>query len=210
MLEKVKKLKENKVLKVIYNILYFLLVVCVLLILFVVILQRVSNNNISLGGFRIFNIATGSMIPKYEIGDVLLSKSTDASEIEVGDDIVYRGEKGDFAGKIITHQVIEKKEENGSYQFQTKGIANEEADPIISESQVLGVVVYKIQTLSFISKIINNLYSFYFILFVPIVFLIFLEVRRIWKNIKEDQEKKQEIDKSEHDSDEEDTDDKKE
>ncbi len=210
MLEKVKKLKENKVLKVIYNILYFLLVVCVLLILFVVILQRVSNNNISLGGFRIFNIATGSMIPKYEIGDVLLSKSTDASEIEVGDDIVYRGEKGDFAGKIITHQVIEKKEENGSYQFQTKGIANEEADPIISESQVLGVVVYKIQTLSFISKIINNLYSFYFILFVPIVFLIFLEVRRIWKNIKEDQEKKQEIDKSEHDPDEEDTDDKKE
>jgi len=43
-----KKLKENKALKIIYNILYALLVILVLAILAVVVLQRVSNNNWSL------------------------------------------------------------------------------------------------------------------------------------------------------------------
>ena len=167
-----KKLKENKALKIIGNILYTISFILVLLILIVVLIQRFSDNNVAIAGIRIFNVATGSMEPKYNVGDVLISKEVDPSEIEIGDDITYEGEKGSFDGKIVTHQVIEKKEENGKYTFVTKGIANNEADPEISEDQVYGKVIYKSVILSFISNIIRNIYLFYFCIIVPMAIII--------------------------------------
>lgn len=193
MLEKIKKIRENKVLKTIYNIFYGILFVVTVIILLAVVLQRVSNNTLSLGGFKMFNILTESMVPKYQVGDVLLAKTIHPNEIKLQDDIVYRGEKGDFSGKIITHQVIKIEEENGEYKFHTKGIANAEKDPApISASQIQGKIIYKIQTLSFVTKIINNLYAFYFVVFMPIVILIFLEIRRIALNKREPSETEEE------------------
>ena len=65
MLEKLKKIKENKILKTIGNILYTLLFILVVLMLLVVVMQRATNNTIAVGGFRMFSVATGSMIPVY-------------------------------------------------------------------------------------------------------------------------------------------------
>lgn len=188
-----KKLKENKILRGISNVLYALLVILVVLILLTVILQRVSNNTLSLGGFRIFNIVTGSMIPKYEVGDVLISKAINPSEIKVGDDIVYQGKEGTFAGKIVTHQVIDIESENGIYKFHTKGLANDEEDPIVSQEQVSGKIIYKVKSLSYISRLISNLYSFYFIIFIPMAILIFIEIRRTVMDIRKSKEEKETI-----------------
>lgn len=179
-------IKNNKVIRLIGNILYTLLVLIVVLILITVILQRASNNNLSLGGYRIFNIATGSMEPKYSVGDVLVSKTLMPSEIKTEDDITYIGKEGSFAGKVVTHQVVEIENENGNYKFHTKGLANTEEDPVISQEQVIGKIVYKVKTLSFISKIIQNLYSFYFVIFIPVALLIFIEIRRIVIDIIKD------------------------
>lgn len=193
-----KEKKENKILRLIGNILYTLLVLITVLILITVILQRTSNNNLSLGGFRIFNIATGSMLPKYEVGDVLISKTVLPSEIKKEDDVTYLGKEGTFAGKVVTHQVIDIEEENGNYKFHTKGLANTEEDPVINQDQVIGKVVYKVQTLSYISKLIKNLYSFYFVIFIPLALIIFIEIRKTVKDIisnkKEEQEEPKEND----------------
>ena len=59
-----KKITENPVLKLINNIVYVILFLIVASVLFVVILQRASNNDIALGGIRIFNIVSESMVPK--------------------------------------------------------------------------------------------------------------------------------------------------
>ena len=82
-----KKLLENKALKIIGNILYYLLVILVVMILAVVLLQRVTNNNISLAGIRVFNIVTESMVPKYQVGDILISKTIEPDKIKEGDDL---------------------------------------------------------------------------------------------------------------------------
>ncbi len=186
-----KKIKNNKILNLIGNILYTLLVLLVVLILITVVLQRASNNNLSLGGYRIFNIVTGSMQPKYEVGDVLVSKTISPSEIKKEDDITYLGKEGDFAGKIVTHQVIDIENENGNYKFHTKGLANTEEDPIVGQDQVVGKIIYKVKTLSVISKIIQNLYSLYFVIFIPVALLIFIEIRRIIIDLIADKKSKQ-------------------
>ena len=199
-----KKIKENKALNILGKILYTLLVVFVLMILFVVILQRVSNNSISLGGFRIFNVVSESMVPKYVIGDVLLSKTADPAKIKVGDDVVYKGEVGDFSGRIVTHQVIQANKVGDKYKFITKGIANPAEDPEISGEQIYGVIIGEVPVISSISKLLNNLYSLYFFIFVPMVIIVFVEIRKVILNIKEAKEEKEENKKKEEENNEED------
>lgn len=187
-----KKITENPVLKLINNIVYVILFLIVASVLFVVILQRASNNDIALGGIRIFNIVSESMVPKYNIGDVLVVKSIEPQNIKVGDDIAYIGQESTFNQKIVTHQVIKIDYENGEYIFHTKGIANILEDPLVHQNQVFGKVVYKIWILSLISKILSNVYVVFFGIFVPIVVLIFWTILKL-KGLVEVEEYEEEI-----------------
>lgn len=187
-----KKITENSVLKLINNIVYVILFLIVASVLFVVILQRASNNAIALGGVRVFNIISESMIPKYNIGDVLVVKSIEPQNIKVGDDIAYIGQESTFNQKIVTHQVIKIDYENGEYIFHTKGIANILEDPLVHQNQVFGKVVYKIWILSLISKILSNVYVVFFGIFVPIVILIFWTILKL-KGLVEVEEYEEEI-----------------
>lgn len=187
-----KKITENPVLKLINNIVYVILFLIVASVLFVVILQRTSNNAIALGGVRVFNIISESMIPKYNIGDVLVVKSIEPQNIKVGDDIAYIGQESTFNQKIVTHQVIKIDYENGEYIFHTKGIANILEDPLVHQNQVFGKVVYKIWILSLISKILSNVYVVFFGIFVPIVILIFWTILKL-KGLVEVEEYEEEI-----------------
>lgn len=187
-----KKITENPVLKLINNIVYVILFLIVASVLFVVILQRASNNAIALGGVRVFNIVSESMVPKYNIGDVLVVKSIEPQNIKVGDDIAYIGQESTFNQKIVTHQVIKIDYENGEYIFHTKGIANILEDPLVHQNQVFGKVVYKIWILSLISKILSNVYVVFFGIFVPIVILIFWTILKL-KGLVEVEEYEEEI-----------------
>lgn len=187
MIDKIKKIKENKALKIIGNILYILLFIVVVLMLIVVIMQRATNNNIAIGGIRMFSVATGSMEPVYKVGDVLISKEVEPQEISVGDDIVYKGEKGSFKDKVVTHRVISiDKQENGDYKIITKGVANTEEDPEINQNQVYGKIVYKMQILSFLGRIVKNLYVFYFIIFIPIGIISYKIIRNFFDTEEDD------------------------
>lgn len=196
------KIKENKFLNFLGNFIYTILVILVVLILLVVALQRFSNNTITLGGFRIFNILTGSMEPEYKVGDILVTKEIDPKEIKIGDDITYLGKEGDFVGKIVTHRVKAViPEENGDYKFITQGLANGIADPEITASQIQGKVIYKTVILSFISKLVNNLYSMYFVIVVPMAIIIFVNVRRIYLDIvNKDEDDEEDEDNTESDN----------
>ena len=188
MLEKLKKIKENKILKTIGNILYTLLFILVVLMLLVVVMQRATNNTIAVGGFRMFSVATGSMIPVYEVGDVLISKEIDGEDIKVGDDLVYQGKQGTFAGKVVTHRVNSiEKQEDGNYKKITQGVANNASDPEIDQTQVYGKVICNVKILGLIGKLVRNVYTFYFILLIPVAVLIVKNVRNIMNFDKEEE-----------------------
>ncbi len=162
----------KNLLKIFWKILKWVMSIFIVLIVSVIVIQRVSNNKFTLGGYSIFTVVTQSMIPKYQVGDMLLAKATDTSKLEVGDDVVYMGAVGTFQGKIVTHQIVEI-EEGSPRKFHTKGINNTIEDPVIDETQILGKVVMKLTILSMISKVISNQFGFFFIIFVPIVVLVF-------------------------------------
>ena len=135
------------------------------------------------------------MFPEYQIGDVLISKKIEPSKIKVGDDLVYLGTEQGFAGRVVTHRVVDIEESDGKYRFHTKGLANEVEDPVVQENQIYGIVIYKTYILSFITKIINNIYGFYFLIFIPLTILIIVKFVKIRNEKEKDDSKENEIDK---------------
>lgn len=162
----------KKLLKILLFIFRICLISFFILFMCVVFVQKVTNNNFSIGGIRLFNIVSGSMVPKYQIGDVLIINEKDYDEIKIGDDLCYQGVEGEYAGKVVTHQVIDISEDEEGKVFTTQGLANVLADPLVKSKYVYGVVGYKTRVLSFISKLANEKWSFYLCIFIPIGLLV--------------------------------------
>ena len=172
-----KKFDYKKILKVLKMVLYVVITIFVVLFFISVCLQRFSGNRLSFFDYRMFTVVSGSMEPKYNIGDVLISKEIAPEDIKVGDTISYLGKQGTFANKVVTHNVIEiKKDSNGEYYFYTKGLANLIEDPIVHEDQLYGKVVYKTVLLSFVCKIISTNIGLLLFIVIPIIIIIGTEL----------------------------------
>ena len=168
--------KFLKIFKACLKIIETLLTIVVVGISIIIVTQRVSNNEKSVLGYRIFRIETGSMVPNYLVGDVILVKECDINSLKPGDNITYNGLTGDVKGKTITHQIVAVNTENSKITIRTKGIANNVADPEIDGSQVIGKVIVKLNILTWLTKFINNKYIFYFFIIVPLTIWIFFNV----------------------------------
>lgn len=172
----IERIKENKILKILMMTLKAIISFLIIVVISIIFIQRISNNKINLGGYSIYTIITESMVPKYKVYDMVIAKKVNTEEIKEGDIVVYKGEKDDFAGKIVTHEVIKIDKENGKTYFHTKGLANAVEDPLVSSEQIMGKIVMKSNILSMISKVVNNPYGFYFVVFVPFSILVVMEI----------------------------------
>jgi len=157
------------------------LTVFVSLFLLTVIVQRLSNNRFSIAGVRMFTVLSESMVPVYNVWDIVITKDIAPKDIKIGDDITYRGIEGDVKGKVVTHRVekINYDEGRKQYIFVTKGIANVSQDSEISETQIFGKVVYKTHLLSLFSKASRNTVVFVLFIFIPLAFYIAIEMINI-------------------------------
>ena len=191
--------KKNKLwnfIKAVFKSFVFIILVSFIL---VVCLQRFSNNKISIFNYRMFTVISGSMKPKYDIGDVLIAKWVEPSKIKVGDTISYSGTKGDFSGKVITHQVIKiEKDTKGEYIFHAKGLANLVEDPVVYSDQIYGVVMYRSFVLSTVYRIVATNIGFYLFIIIPLMYVIGSEiVTSMLKREEERREKSKESKKEE-------------
>jgi len=180
-----RKILDSKYFQIPYKIIKAIIFIVLLLYVVFTIIQRVSGNQ-SIFGYRLFAVATGSMVPDYNINDVLAIKEVNHNEIKVGDDITYLGKKQDVRGKIVTHRIIDIEEKNGKKTYLTKGINNEVEDPTIGDNQIYGKVVGKVPVVTQINHIVKNQYGFFFLIFLPLVIVIFLEIADTVTEMKQD------------------------
>ena len=94
----------------------------------------------SVGVFPIYPsvIASGSMNPIIETGDVILIKRIDVSEIKVGDIIQF-----DRNGIDVSHRVIETVIENNELLYRTQGDNNSQPDSrLVKQGEVRGKIIH--------------------------------------------------------------------
>ena len=131
--------KKKSKASVISDIIFYMALVS--MVIFAVLFSRGAFGEQTFGGYRFYEVLTTSMDSVYPRGSLVLIKTTDASELIVGDDITFTRGSGD----LITHRIIEIKENyegSGSRGFVTKGVDNAapDEDTVLAES-VVGKVV---------------------------------------------------------------------
>ena len=180
----------KKALGIIKKIVNVIVILFVVLFVFVVCLQRFSGNRFSFFNFRMFTVATGSMAPKYNVGDVLIAKEIAPEDVRKGDAISYLGKEGDFKDKVITHEVVDIEVVDGRYKFHTKGISNIVEDPIVYEEQLYGKIIMKCNILSFIYKVVGTTTGMFIFVILPLLYLIGSEIISLLLEREEQRRKK--------------------
>lgn len=153
--------------KLIFKVIKGIITLFLCIVLLIVIFQKFTNNRIALGNIYVFQVATGSMKPVYDIGDIIVVKKTDVSTLNIGDDITYHGTTGEFNNLTITHRIISKRVQDGNYYFITQGVANTGEDPEISGDNIYGKVIYHTVLFSFVGRLMTNI-IIYYLLFISV------------------------------------------
>ena len=166
----------NKILKIAPKVLYDILIIFCIALILVVVWQIITDNNESIGGYRLFRIVSGSMVPEYNVDEVVVCKDTNVEKIKVGDIIVYRGKTGELTNRLIMHEVIDINQGEEQLVFHVKGIQNTTGDPDVLASQILGVVVHKSNILTWLYHLATSTYSSFVIIVILVinVFISFL------------------------------------
>lgn len=121
----------SKIISFILNILLIIVTIIIIIGMYYIYQLKIQKNDYAnLFGYTFFEVATGSMSPTMQVGDVIIVKIT--KEVEQNDIIVYIDGKN-----IITHRLIERKDN----ELIAKGDANNSEDKPIQEDMVLGKVI---------------------------------------------------------------------
>ena len=195
-----KKILDNIVFKIVYNIIKWSFIVIVFLYIAFVAVQRLSGNK-SIMGYRLFTVATGSMEGVYNINDVIVVKDCDTNNLKVGDDVAYMGKVDDLAGKLMTHRIIDIKENaDGSRIFTTQGVNTDVEDPSITADQILGQVQGVMPVITQINHAVKSQVGFFLLVFVPLVLVIALEIAQTVVEMKIEKNELVEIKKQEEEN----------
>ena len=192
-MKKISEFFSNKIFKFTFGLLRFIVYGFLIIYVAFILFQRVTNKS-SFMGYRFLNEATGSMIPVYDIHDVIIVKEVDANTLKVGDDVAYKGTRGGLEGKIITHRIIKIEEKNnGDLVFFTKGVNSSAEDPSIVANQILGKVEGKLFFINQINHIVKSNAGFFFLVFCPLVLVICLEIAQSFIEVQLEKNLIQEI-----------------
>ncbi len=151
-----RKNANKMLLKKIFRFIYISIFTAIfILVLYLGYMRYIKKeNNVGIFGFRQYIVITGSMEPKYKVGDMIIVRETPEEKIKVGDIINYTSENGI---DTITHRVIDIEQIDGKTFYKTKGDNNSSEDVgLVDYSRVKGTLVFKIGKLG---TVITNLYT---------------------------------------------------
>lgn len=137
-----KKKKMNKIFKYALYPVFIFIAICAIDILYQIAIEKEKDINIL--GYKPYIVLSGSMEPKLQIGDLVISKKIKKENIKIGDIITFEDENK----SVITHRIIDTIVKDGKTFYQTKGDNNNTKDiGLVSFKNIKGKYVFKISKL---------------------------------------------------------------
>lgn len=179
--------KKRKKFAWLFDVAFYLLIIAVVLGAFL-IRSSSGGKPFSFAGYSAFTVLTSSMEDVIPKGSLVITKSVDASTLQIGDDITFMS----GPTSTITHRIVdieEKYAETGARAFKTKGTMNKQEDDWVPAVNVVGKVVYHNKTIGDIANFIKT--NWPYILFVVIVLgVLFYVLKRVFRENPPDDDSK--------------------
>ena len=171
-----------------YMISIIMYAIIVILILIGIILAayfidfKIRDSRIETPLYNAYVIVSGSMEPIIKIKDAVLVRRCEEADIKVGDVVTYRSMDEAFYGILITHRVVNIKEENGEKIFITKGDNNETVDRSpIKFSQIQGKVAMRIPKIGYLKYFLTENYGWIMVVVIPSIIIVVLDIMKLFK-----------------------------
>jgi signal peptidase len=127
-----------------------------------------------IGADASYVVLSGSMEPAISPGDAVVVDSVDPTTIDRGDVITFTRGTG---GVPVTHRVVDIRDGDGGLVFETKGDANEDADPEpVAAEQVTGEVWFVIPFIGHVIFFANTPAGLIVLVGIPIVGFVLSEL----------------------------------
>lgn len=168
-----------------YSIIVILILIGIILLMYFIDVKKRQNTTEWVAPlYGAYVIMSGSMEPTIMAGDAIVNKRVDG-ELEVGDIVTYRSEDPHFYGIMITHRIIDIKQENGELVYVTKGDDNSTPDRLsVKRNQIYGKVVMVIPKIGYLQMFLATSYGWIIAVVIPCVGVIAYDVVKLIKNIK--------------------------
>lgn len=161
--------KWKKIIKKILNVVFIVLLVLLLILVVSGFIDKISQYNSSLFGYRFSVISSQSMSfvndsnkerlkdyhDQYAKGTIIVANNYKSyDDVNINDVILYYN-----GSLLVCHRVVEKKEENNKYYVITQGDANSTTDGLIDYKNVKGKVVGSCPYLGYVPLYIQSPYG---------------------------------------------------
>lgn len=159
----------------------------------VVISQVLSQGYVSVCGYSMFRVTTGSMEPTLPVGTLLIVKEVPIEQIEQDDIVTFRSKSSNMLGAVITHRVVNIFENTqGQIFLETKGDNNSDPDgSFVEQNNLIGRVVYNTSSGNIFSELMGVLtdpVGFFACIVLPCLVFGVLIMRNTIKNIRTEME----------------------
>ena len=137
--------------------------------------------------FSLYTIISPSMEPNLRVYDIIIDQRIDSvNDIKIGDVITFISTSSISSNKTVTHRVIDIViDENGNYQYKTKGDNNLSPDSAYAEyNNVIGKVLFKIPQLGRIQFFLANQGGWLVAVVIPALVIIIKDIMKIVKLTK--------------------------
>lgn len=129
----------------------YVLILLIIALLIFVVGSNVAGRTVFIFGRTPAWVMTPSMEPTIPARSYILVKKVEASEVNVGDVIVFSSDDPDLKGALNTHRVIEIRGDHA--EFVTKGDANSVNDAYTAKAEkILGVYEKNLPTLTAVGR----------------------------------------------------------
>ena len=170
-------------LKITLSIILLIILLPILFVNLVILVDSYRNPDEipSFFSWKPFIVLTGSMNQEIASGDLAIVKDVDPNTLKEGDIIAFKVDN-----IVITHRIVEIRNDNNEKKFITKGDNNSTQDEgYVKEEQIEGVYKFKIKRLGDLAMFLQTTKGIVLCLSIPIALLILLQIIQSTANRRE-------------------------
>ncbi|MGC1184752.1 MAG: signal peptidase I [Candidatus Dormiibacterota bacterium] len=167
------------------------IVLMVVAIFLAVSLRHSSTGQTTIFGRPVYSVASGSMMPTFDTGDLIVDRTISASTAEhlhKGQIITFTTTPATAGGSslVITHRIYSVVTGpvvagTKTVSYRTKGDANNGPDQdLVAPSAILGVYQQRVPFGGYVLSTLHQPITFVILIMIPVLYLVAEEVRRRW------------------------------
>lgn len=159
----------KKAAEILFSFVLWAVILMAALFTFTTLATRNNNQVASIAGFTPLTVASDSMAPTFNAGDLIFIRKCDTKALKEGDIITFHAIiNNEYA--LNTHRIAEIQEQNGARCYTTKGDNNAIADThIISDGDIVGRYQGKLPGFGKIVDFLSSSMGFLLVIVLPLL-----------------------------------------